>query len=348
MFDFETNCLSAKDIYKDREAIQLAANFIQRGEVVAFPTETVYGLGADATNPKAVEKIFLAKGRPQDNPLIVHVHSLEQINSLVDDFPTKAQQLADAFWPGPLTIILPRSQAIPACVSAGLDTVAVRFPLHPIARELISLAGKPIAAPSANRSSSPSPTTAQHCMHDLQGRIPLVLNGGETAVGLESTVVTLCTPIPRLLRPGAVTLEELQEVIGTVELDDAVLHQLSDTQVPSSPGMKYKHYAPVGKATLVHGNREQYRDFLEDKQQPDSWAMCFVEDKNLPIPCVTYGHTGNELEQAQSIFSVLRRLDESGAKNIWIHAPKAEGIGLAVYNRLLRSCGFDEIYLEGV
>ena len=223
------------------ENIARAAKLLAAGEVVAVPTETVYGLAANAYDEAAVRKIFSAKGRPQDNPLIVHIADFRDIYALVSQVPAAAKKLADAFWPGPLTVILPKSDKIPDAVSAGLATVAVRYPAHPVAQAVIQACGVPLAAPSANRSGSPSPTNAKYVLDDMDGRIPLILDGGGSQVGVESTVVTLATEVPRVLRPGGVTVEQLREVLGEVEVDDAVLHQLKAGETAASPGMKYKH-----------------------------------------------------------------------------------------------------------
>ncbi|MBQ5563810.1 MAG: threonylcarbamoyl-AMP synthase, partial [Clostridia bacterium] len=237
--------------------IEQAARIIKNGGLVAMPTETVYGLAANALDGKAVAKIFKAKGRPMDNPLIVHISDISQIYSLVSEFPEKAKILADKFWAGPLTIILPKSKIIPDEVSAGLDTVAVRFPSNEIARKLISLS-MPLAAPSANLSGSPSPTNARHVRDDMNGRIDAIIDGGECEVGVESTVITLATDIPRLLRPGGITVEQLREAIGEVIIDDAVLNPLKSGERAASPGMKYKHYAPKAHIILLEGSDEDF------------------------------------------------------------------------------------------
>ena len=244
------NTLLLQDTQQD---IEKAGQILSQGGLVGIPTETVYGLAADALNGKAVAKIFTAKGRPMDNPLIVHIKDIKDINKygLVREFSTKAKLLAENFWPGPLTIIMPKGDCIPEEVSAGLDTVAIRFPEHQIARRIIEAANTPLAAPSANLSGSPSPTTAKHVFNDLNGRIDAVLDGGRCRVGLESTVITLATPTPKLLRPGGVTLEEMKEVIGEIEVDKAVLNQIESGAVVSSPGMKYKHYAPKARVIPV-------------------------------------------------------------------------------------------------
>ncbi len=322
-----------------------AADIILKGGLVAMPTETVYGLAADALNGQAVAKIFAAKGRPMDNPLIVHIADLSQVTELVREFPEKAGILAEKFWPGPLTMILPKSPRIPDEVSAGLDTVAVRFPSHPLARKLIARS-VPLAAPSANLSGSPSPTTAQHVFHDMNGRIDAILDGGECTVGLESTVITLATPVPKLLRPGGVTLEQLREAIGEVELDPAVLHPLEEGQKAASPGMKYKHYAPKADVTLVKGSRESFAGFVNERADDHAAALCFEEDiPLLHIPYISMGSSQAQEEQANRLFALLREVDEKGYRIVYAHCPSRTGIGLAVYNRMIRAAGFEVIEL---
>ncbi|MEA5010754.1 MAG: L-threonylcarbamoyladenylate synthase [Angelakisella sp.] len=338
----QTVLLSATDAQSGQKAILEAGRILAEGGLVAIPTETVYGLAADATNEKAVANIFAAKGRPQDNPLIVHISAMEEIYSIVKELPTGLTQLATHFWPGPLTIICPKSEDIPMVTSGGLDTVAVRMPSHPVARDIIRAAGVPLAAPSANRSGSPSPTTAQHCVNDLWGRVEAIVDSGPCDVGVESTVISLCGSVPTLLRPGAVTLEQLREVLGEVELGKGVLEQLEEGTKVLSPGLKYKHYAPAAKVVLVRGNSEAFAQLVQSKTNEGVWAMCFTEDKALlqDIPNLCYGAAEDYAAQAVHLFDHLRKMDELGAKEVYIHAPKPEGIGLAVYNRLVRSAGF--------
>ena len=239
-----------------KEDIAKAAVLLKAGGLVAIPTETVYGLAANALDGSAVKRIFEAKGRPQDNPLIVHIASLDTLPKLVASVPDEALALADQFWPGPLTIILPKASCIPDEVSAGLETVAVRFPSHPVARAIIEASGLPLAAPSANTSGRPSPTKAEHVLHDLRGKIEAVVDGGDCGVGLESTVVSLAGNRPRLLRPGGVTHEQLEETLGPVEIDPAVTHAVQKNAVVSSPGMKYKHYSPKARVVILKGGGE--------------------------------------------------------------------------------------------
>ena len=326
-------------------AIQTAAAILQNGGLVGIPTETVYGLAANALDGAAVAKIFAAKGRPMDNPLIVHISHFEQIYDLVREVPEAAKKLAKQFWPGPLTIILPKSARIPDEVSAGLDTVAVRFPSHPVARAVIDAAGVPLAAPSGNLSGHPSPTTAAHVMNDMDGRIEAVLDGGPCSVGVESTVVTLAEQPPRLLRPGGITLEQLRGVLGQVEMDDAVLHPLADGKRAAPPGMKYKHYSPKANVIILDGSLEHYIDYVNTHAGDGVAALCYDgEDKALQVPSICYGGEEDCGEQARELFDALRELDERlHAKTVYARCPEPEGVGLAVYNRLIRAAGFEVI-----
>ena len=329
----------------NNEDIARAGKILRGGGLVAIPTETVYGLAANALDGAAVAKIFKAKGRPQDNPLIVHISHLDQWDALVSEIPERAKALAQAFWPGPLTIILPKSDIIPDEVSAGLETVAVRFPSMRTTRRIIDAAGVPLAAPSANLSGSPSPTCARHTMDDMRSRIDAVLDGGECNFGVESTVVTLATPIPRLLRPGAVTPEELREVLGELEIDDAVMGQLKEGVKASSPGMKYKHYSPKAEITIVKGTLDAFVSYISRAgESENTFALCFDgEEEMIPLHCVTYGRQDDPLTQSHRLFTALRELDESGAAKVFARCPSTEGVGMAVYNRLLRAAGFSVV-----
>ena len=270
------------------ESIEKAGKILKNGGLVGIPTETVYGLAANALDGSAVAKIFAAKGRPVDNPLIVHISEFSQIYRLVKEVPDSAKRLAEKFWPGPLTMILQKSDLIPNEVSAGLPTVAIRFPSHPVARKVISAAGVPLAAPSANTSGKPSPTQASRVMEDMDGKIEAVLDGGPCSVGVESTVITLACDPPRLLRPGGITLEELRGVLGKVDIDQAVLNPLAEGEKVSSPGMKYKHYSPKANVILVEGNFEQYRKYVNSKKANGVMALCYEsEGKNLEVPSVS-------------------------------------------------------------
>ena len=334
------------------ENIKKAAEILSGGGLVAIPTETVYGLAADALNGEAVKKIFEAKGRPADNPLIVHVAEFEDIErfNLVREIPGAAVKLAKSFWPGPLTIIMKKGSAVPDEVSAGLDTVAVRLPGHPAARDIIRAANTPLAAPSANLSGSPSPTTARHVINDMDGKIDAVFDGGSCAVGVESTVVTLAGGTPRLLRPGGITLEQLRSVLGTVELDSAVLSQLKEGQRASSPGMKYKHYAPKANVVLLKCGDEEFIDYVNANKGVGVAALCCDGDEEkLDVKCISLGSRGDYAAQAQRLFDSLRRIDGYGdIVTVYSRLPSTDGVGLAVYNRLIRAAGFEVIDLEKI
>lgn len=331
-------------LHATTEGINEAARLLRDGRLVAIPTETVYGLAADALNPTAVASIFEAKGRPMDNPLIVHIADIDDWAALVKEIPDNARRLAQAYWPGPLTIILPAADCIPDEVRAGLSTVAVRFPSDPIAQAIILHSGCPLAAPSANRSGSPSPTNAARVMEDMQGRIAAVVDGGDSAVGVESTVIDLSGEMPRLLRPGGVTPQMIEEVIGEIAIDEAVTHALKIGAIAASPGMKYKHYAPKARVRLVKGTADAYIAYVNAHAADGVAALCFDEDsKRLSVPTIAYGHRNAPLEQAHRLFDALRQLDELGAHTVYAACPSPHGVGLAVYNRLIRAAAFDII-----
>lgn len=341
----DTKILKVQNINGCDKELDEAAAIIAGGGLVAIPTETVYGLAANAEDEKAVKSIFEAKGRPQDNPLIVHIADLTMLARVVREVPQNAMKLANKFWPGPLTIILPKSSFIPAVTSAGLDTVAVRFPKHPVAQEIIRRANVPVAAPSANLSGSPSTTTAQHCIHDLMGRVDAIVDGGDCEVGVESTVITLTGETPKLLRPGYITLEQLREVLGEVLVDKAVTHQPAPNAKVSSPGMKYKHYAPKCKVILVDGTQAQYADYVNSHHTDGEFALCYNEDVPfLRCPSISIGAENNQAEQAVKLFDSLRRLDEEGAQVVYARCPKQSGVGLALYNRLIRAAAFQVVH----
>lgn len=337
----ETKILTTND-----EDIAFAAEIIRNGGVVGFPTETVYGLGGNALDASAAEKIFTAKGRPKDNPLIVHISGLSQWGPLVKEIPPQAMALAERFWPGPLTIILEKSDLIPLETSGGLNTVAVRMPMDETARRLIETAGIPVAAPSANTSGMPSPTKARYVIEDMMGRIDAIIDGGDCTVGLESTVITLATDKPKLLRPGGVTVSMLEAVLGEIDIDPAVYDKLDDTQKASSPGMKYKHYAPKAKVTLLKGSFEKFAEFIDKNADEKTIALCFDgEEDKLGIKCITYGKENDSLSQAQRVFTALREVDETGAERVYARYPDRKELGLAVYNRLIRAAAFEVIEL---
>ena len=336
------NTVLLKDTDED---IKKAAEIIKNGGLVGMPTETVYGLGANALNPKAVLDIFKAKGRPADNPLIVHISDVSQIEkfSLAEEIPEYAKILAKKFWPGPLTMIVKKGKAVPDEVSAGLDTVAIRFPSHPVAQKLISFAGLPVAAPSANLSGSPSPTTPQHVMRDLKGKIPAIIDGGICNVGLESTVITLTENPPRLLRPGGITLEQLRDALGDVALDDAVLHKLKEGRRAASPGMKYKHYAPKANVTILKGGNRDFYDFVNANSHSNRAVICYDEDAPfIKGNKFLLGSKSDSAQQAHRLFDVLRQIDlNPEITAVYARCPDINGVGLAVYNRLIRAAGFE-------
>lgn len=331
----------------DRAGAARAGEILRAGGLVAIPTETVYGLAANALDPRAVKRIFAAKGRPGDNPLIVHITEVSQWAPLVKELPERAVELAKRFWPGPLTIILPKSDLVPYETSGGLPTVAVRCPSHPAARAVIEAAGVPLAAPSANISGRPSPTTFAHTREHMEGRIEAILDGGDCKVGVESTVVTLCGDAPRLLRPGGVTEDELREVLGELIVDPAVLKGMEAGARPQSPGMKYKHYAPRAQVEVVDGSPEEYADFVNAQAAPGTFALCFDDTKGVNLPAVTYGQRFCREDQARRLFDALHRLDELGADLALAQMPSRAGVGLAVYNRLMRAAGFRTVTLPG-
>ncbi len=334
------------------EDLRSAADALRRGELVAIPTETVYGLGANALNEDAVSAIFRAKGRPADNPLIVHIARVEDLEKYA--YPTPlAYRFAEAFWPGPFTMILPKKKIIPDIVSAGLDSVAVRFPSHPIAQKLIEYSGCPIAAPSANISGKPSGTMAEHVLHDFGDSIAGVVDGGHCACGLESTVVSLLGDTPVLLRPGFISPEQIRKIEPTLTVAKAVEEELRKDEMVLSPGLAHKHYAPSAEAVGVIGSAMAVSDYIrihanESVSPLHIAVMCFdgeesFYDADIVLP---YGHRGCSEEQGERLFEVLRILDEKQVDRIYINVEHSSGVGLAVYNRLLRSCGFRMIQVD--
>ena len=331
-----------------KENIGIVGKALFNGELAAVPTETVYGLAANALNSSAVKAIFEAKGRPMDNPLIVHISDFEQIKGfeLVGEIPEKAYRLAEKFWPGPLTIIMPKGDAIPDEVSAGLKTVAVRFPSHSVTRAVITAAGCPLAAPSANTSGAPSPTTAQHVMHDMSGKIPYIIDGGMCEVGVESTVITVAEKVPMLLRPGGITLEQLEETIGEVRVSEAVLYKMKEGQKAESPGMKYKHYAPKANLILIKSSAENYIEYVTSHAGDEVGALCYDEDaEKLLVKTFPYGEKNDYIKQAGRLFDSLRAIDETELKTVYGRCPDTRGAAMAVYNRLIRAAGFEVIEL---
>lgn len=341
----QTQCLPAGE-----DTIRFGAELLRQGQLVAFPTETVYGLGADALNEDAVLRIFAAKGRPADNPLIVHVADIQDLASLcqVDD---RSRHLMDVFWPGPLTLLLPKTPAVPSVVTAGLSTVAVRMPSHPVARALLATCGCPVAAPSANSSGRPSPTKAAHVMEDLQGRIPLILDGGDCEVGLESTVLDMTKDIPVVLRPGGVTPAMLSPILGDVKVADSVLRPLQAGEKALSPGMRYRHYAPCGMLTLVSGQPKRVCSVCAsryDEALANGKSACILAfSEHIPAYGARYvlsiGNLNRPEEAASRLYDLLRRMDHEGIACIFSEILPAQGMGLAVMNRLSRAASFSKI-----
>ena len=329
------------------ESVALAARLLQQGELVALPTETVYGIAADARNGEAVKKIFEAKGRPQDNPLIVHICGMEMLHGIVSEVPERAKKLAAAFWPGPLTMVMPRGPEVSEVTCAGLDTVGVRMPSHPVVQAVIKASGVAFAAPSANLSGKPSPTNAQDVFTDMDGRLPLILDGGECDVGVESTVISVVGEKPTLFRPGHITLEDLERALGEeVEVSKAILEKLPEGAVVRSPGMKYKHYAPKADVTLLDGTFEQFKAYVDAHAAENPSCLCFTgEAEKLGVPCVEYGREGDGADQAKHIFRSLRALDEQGDAVVYARCPQKDGLSMAVYNRLIRAAAFRVIKL---
>lgn len=340
--EFKTQLLKA-----DENSLDLAAKYFSAGEVVAVPTETVYGLAGNAYNGETIKKIFEAKGRPQDNPLIVHISDMGMLKEVASEIPGTAYKLADAFWPGPLTMIMKKSEKVSPVTTAGLDSVGIRMPSDPFAHALIVKTGIPFAAPSANVSGRPSPTDAKTVFEDMNGKIPLVVDGGECFAGVESTVVSLLNETPIILRPGYVTKEDMEEVLGTeVKIAAAVTENIKAGEKVLSPGMKYKHYAPNADVIILDGDINKFAVYVNNHKGSGVYAMVFDgEESLLNVPCVTYGKFGDGKSQAHELFSSLRKLDELNAKTVYARCPGKSGVSLAVYNRLIRSAGFNIIKL---
>ena len=329
---------------KDEELAE-AAQILRDGGLVAFPTETVYGLGANALDEAAAKKIYAAKGRPSDNPLIAHISCLEELKPLVAYIPETGRKLAEAYWPGPLTMVFPKSDIVPYGTTGGLDTVAVRMPSDPVANRLIRLAAVPVAAPSANTSGRPSPTTAQHVWQDMEGKIEMILDGGPVGIGVESTIVDVSGDVPTLLRPGAITMEMLRETVGRVEIDPAIQAPPSADLRPKAPGMKYRHYAPKAPVTVVRGDPAQTAAYIAQHIGEKTGVMCFDEYRDCFPGCVVecFGSENDLGTQAREVFDRLRAFDDTDVRQIWAQCPSDEGLGLAVANRIKKAAGFSVV-----
>ena len=327
--------------------VEQAADILARGGLLGIPTETVYGLGANGLDPEAVAHIFEAKGRPQDNPLILHVPSAEWLERYCQHIPDAAYILAERFWPGPLTMILVRKPVVPDVVTAGLNTVGMRCPAHPVCRAIIAAAGVPVAAPSGNTSGRPSPTNMADMLEDMEGKIDGIVDGGPCTVGVESTIIDLTEQPPRLLRPGGVTLEELRDALGGVAVDPAVTRLMGAGEHPRAPGMKYRHYAPKAPVTVVKGDAAATAAYIQAHLGEGEGVVCFDEYAGLYA-----GHTVEKLgpaadkaAQARNVFDALRSFDDTDVTAIWSQCPDESGIGLAITNRLNKAAGFHIIDL---
>lgn len=333
-----TVILKIKKLDPDEALIARAARMIKEGGLVAFPTETVYGLGADAFNPAAIEKIFLAKGRPRDNPLIVHIADLAQVAQLARSFPRQARDLSEKFWPGPLTLVLKKRARVPPEVSAGLSTVAIRMPASPIALSLIRTAGTPLVAPSANLSGRPSPTKAQHVREDLEGRIDLIIDGGSAAIGMESTVVDFTGRSPRILRPGAVTAAQIEAVIGPIVRSGKIM----GPSKPKSPGMKYRHYAPRTPIMLMNGAdfRDKIRGLIAAADPEKNIAVIGFHPDSHYDNCLFIHAGARSRTVARRLFGIFRKLDGLALELIIAEPyPLRNGLDLMILDRLKKAAG---------
>lgn len=337
---------------KAKEELRKAGEIIKEGGLVAFPTETVYGLGGDALNPDSSKKIYAAKGRPSDNPLIVHVYRFEDVEKIVEDVPEAARKLAKAFWPGPLTMIMNKNDKVPYETTGGLDTVAIRMPNNEIALKLIEQSGGYIAAPSANTSGRPSPTLARYCIEDLTGKIEMIIDGGQVGIGLESTIVDLTSEVPMILRPGYITADMLKDVLGEISIDRTIIDS-SSTQRPKAPGMKYRHYAPKGQLTIVQGSQDKVVEYINTMTQ-----KAVLEGKRVGVigtdstrnlydaeVVKSVGSRDDEKTIAHELFKVLREFDDENIDVMFSESFDENGIGQAIMNRLLKAAGHNVVTL---
>lgn len=325
-----------------KENIEKAAEIIRRGGLLGIPTETVYGLGANALNADACRRIYEAKGRPQDNPLIIHVPDASWLSRYCEKVPESAYRLAEAFWPGPLTMILPKKEIVPYRTTGGLETVGVRCPNHPVTLAVIAAADVPIAAPSGNTSGRPSPTSAADMLEDMDGKIDGIFDGGSCGVGVESTIIDLTCQPPRLLRAGGLPLEELERVLGTVLVDKCITQLMTDGERPRAPGMKYRHYAPKAPVTVVTGDGKKSAAYIAAHAPEGAGVICFSEFRAQFPGCVVHelGPEGDKSEQARRVFDALREFDATDVTEIFAQCPDDAGLGLAIGNRLKKAAGF--------
>lgn len=325
-----------------KENIEKAAEIIRRGGLLGIPTETVYGLGANALNADACRRIYEAKGRPQDNPLIIHVPDASWLSRYCEKVPESAYRLAEAFWPGPLTMILPKKEIVPYRTTGGLETVGVRCPNHPVTMAVIAAADVPIAAPSGNTSGRPSPTSAADMLEDMDGKIDGIFDGGPCGVGVESTIIDLTCQPPRLLRAGGLPLEELERVLGTVLVDKCITQLMTDGERPRAPGMKYRHYAPKAPVTVVTGDSKKSAAYIAAHAPEGAGVICFSEFRAQFPGCVVHelGPEGDKSEQARRVFDALREFDATDVTEIFAQCPDDAGLGLAIGNRLKKAAGF--------
>ena len=334
----------------DPNTCDAAAKIIREGGLVAIPTETVYGLGANGLDEQAVANIFIAKGRPQDNPLILHVADPIQMELFAHDIPAEAYLLAEKFWPGPMTLILPAKDIVPKTTTGGLSTVGIRCPDNETTRQIIRLAGVPVAAPSANTSGKPSTVTAQHVLHDHEGKIDAVVDGGHCRVGVESTIVDLTERPARLLRPGGITPEQLIAVLGELTVDEAVTAQIDPKKVVRAPGMKYTHYSPAASVFIVSGSREKAAEYIRSHCRPGDRVMCFEEELELytGFDPIAYGREDDVATLSAGLFDVLRELDRPDISRVYARCPVGGGLAFAVQNRLKKAAGFHIIDAEEI
>ena len=332
----------------DPQSIAIAAEILRNGGLVAIPTETVYGLGANGLNENAVAQIFVVKGRPQDNPLILHVADASDMERFAHDIPAEAYKLAEAFWPGPLTMILPAKDIVPKRTTGGRDTVGIRCPDSEVTRAIIRAAGIPVAAPSANTSGKPSTVTAEHVLHDHDGKIEAVVDGGHSRVGVESTIVDLTESPARLLRPGGITPEQLLAVLGNLIVDEAVTAEIDPEKVVKAPGMKYQHYAPQAPVVIIAGSREKAADYIHHFFQPGDRVVCFEEELELYADCapLAYGREDAPETLSAGLFDALRELDDPTIGRVYARCPEGGGIAYAVQNRLKKAAAFHIVNAE--